>query len=161
MAMKKMTTGKQGLQLIKDFEGLRLDAYKCPAGVPTIGYGHTKGVKMGMVIDQARADDFLVEDIAPIERYLNKMGINFRQEQFDALVSWCFNLGLGNFTQSTMFKYINENRSDEEITDQIVKWVNAGGKPLVGLKRRRVAEANMWLGYDRYYLDKDNNIKKK
>ena len=161
MAMKKMTTSRKGLQLIKDFEGLRLGAYRCPAGVPTIGYGHTKGVKMGMVIDQARADDFLVEDIAPIERYLNKMGINFRQEQFDALVSWCFNLGLGNFTQSTMFKYINENRSDEEITDQIVKWVNAGGKPLVGLKKRRIAEANMWLGYDRYYLDKDNNIKKK
>jgi len=161
MAMKKMTTGKQGLQLIKDFEGLRLDAYKCPAGVPTIGYGHTKGVKMGMVIDQAMADDFLVEDIAPIERFLNCMGINFRQEQFDALASWIFNLGLGNFSHSTMFKYINENRPDEQITDQIVKWVNAGGKPLVGLRKRRIAEANMWLGYDRYYLDKDNNIKKK
>jgi lysozyme len=159
--MKKMKTGKNGLQLIKSFEGLRLDSYKCPAGVWTIGYGHTKGVKPNMVIDQSMADDYLVEDIAPIERYLNKMGINFRQEEFDALVSWIFNLGLGDFSRSTMFKYINENRPDEQITDQIVKWVNAGGKPLVGLRKRRVAEANMWLGYDRYYLDKENNIKKK
>ena len=161
MAMKKMTTGKQGLRLIKDAEGLRLDSYKCPAGVWTIGYGHTKDVKPNMEIDQARADDYLVEDIAPIEHYLNNMGFNFRQEQFDALVSWIFNLGLGNFSHSTMFKYINANRSDEDITDQMVKWVNVGKTPLLGLKRRRIAEANMWLGYDRYYLDKDNNIKKK
>jgi lysozyme len=114
-----------------------------------------------MEIDQARADDYLVEDIAPIERYLNNMGINFRQEQFDALVSWAFNLGLGNFTHSTMVKYICENRSDEEITDQMVKWVNSNGKPLSGLKRRRIAEANMWLGYEKYYLDTENNIKKR
>ena len=159
--MKKMTTGKQGLQLIKSFEGLRLDSYKCPAGVWTIGYGHTKGVKPNMVIDQSRADDYLVEDIAPIERHLNKMGINFRQEQFDALVSWIFNLGLGNFQSSTLFKKIASNAPDEEITDQIVKWVNAGRKPLLGLKKRRVAEANLWLGYERYYVDGNNNIKKK
>jgi len=156
-----MTTGKQGLRLIKDAEGLRLDSYKCPAGVWTIGYGHTKDVKPNMEIDQARADDYLVEDIAPIEHYLNNMGFNFRQEQFDALVSWIFNLGLGNFTHSTMVKYICANRSDEDITDQMVKWVNVGKSPLLGLKKRRIAEANMWLGYDRYYLDKENNIKKK
>lgn len=156
-----MTTGKQGLQLIKNFEGLRLDSYKCPAGVWTIGYGHTKGVKPNMVIDKSKADDYLVEDIAPIERHLNKMGINFRQEQFDALVSWIFNLGLGNFQSSTLSKKIVAGAPDEEITDQIVKWVNAGGKPLLGLKKRRVAEANLWLGYERYYVDGNNNIKKK
>ena len=159
--MKKMKTGKNGLQLIKSFEGLRLDSYKCPAGVWTIGYGHTKGVKPNMVIDQSMADDYLVEDIAPIERHLNKMGINFRQEEFDALVSWIFNLGLGNFQSSTLYKKILADAPDEEITDQIVKWVNAGGKPLLGLKKRRVAEANLWLGYERYYVDGNNNIKKK
>lgn len=156
-----MTTSRRGIQLIKDFEGLKLESYKCPAGVWTIGYGHTKGVKPNVVIDQMRAEDLLIEDIAPIERMLNKLGINFRQECFDALVSWNFNLGEGAFRNSTLLKKIVADAPDEEITDQIVKWVNAGGKPLVGLKRRRVAEANMFLGYDKYYLDKDNNIKKR
>jgi lysozyme len=159
--MKKMTTSRRGIQLIKDFEGLKLESYKCPAGVWTIGYGHTKGVKPNVVIDQMRAEDLLIEDIAPIERMLNKLGINFRQECFDALVSWYFNLGEGAFRNSTLLKKIVADAPDEEITDQIVKWVNAGGKPLVGLKRRRVAEANMFIGYDKYYLDKDNNIKKR
>jgi lysozyme len=159
--MKKMTCGRQGLQLIKDCEGLRLEAYKCPAGVPTIGYGHTKGVKMGQKITETQADDFLVEDIGPIERELNKLGINFRQEQFDSLVSWIFNLGQGNFNSSTMRRYITLDKGDVDITDQMVKWVNAGGKPLLGLKKRRIAEANMFLGYDKYYLDKNNNIKKR
>ena len=156
-----MTTSRNGLQLIKDFEGLRLESYKCPAGIWTIGYGHTKGVKPNVVIDQMRAEDLLIEDIAPIERMLNKLGINFRQECFDAFVSWIFNLGEGAFRNSTLLKKIVADAPDEEITDQIVKWVNAGGKPLVGLKRRRVAEANIFLGYDKYYLDKDNNIKKR
>lgn len=159
--MKKMTTSKHGLQLITSFEGLRLTAYKCPAGVWTIGYGHTKGVKQGMVIDQGKADDYLVEDIAPIERLLNDLRINFRQEQFDALVSWIFNLGASAFQRSTLYICIGTNASDEGITDQMVKWVNAAGKPLVGLKRRRIAEANMFLGYDKYYLDNKNNIQKK
>lgn len=159
--MKKMTISRKGLALIKDFEGLRLGAYLCPAGVWTIGYGHTKGVKPSQKISQEQADDFLIEDVAPVERLLNALGINFRQEQFDALVSWIFNLGSGNFVNSTMAKKIHLDGSDEEITDQMVKWVNANKKPLVGLKKRRIAEANMFLGYDKYYLDKDNNIKKK
>ena len=159
--MKKMTTSRKGLQLIKDFEGLRLAAYKCPAGVWTIGYGHTKGVKQGQVIDQMRADDMLIEDIAPIERLLNSIGINFRQEQFDALCSWIFNLGVGNFSHSTMIVRIGTNASDIEITDQLVRWIKAGGKPLKGLKRRRIAEANMFLGKEVYYLDKDDNICKR
>jgi lysozyme len=156
-----MTTSRLGLRLIKDFEGLRLGAYRCPARVWTIGYGHTKGVKQGQVITNEQADDFLVEDVAPVERLLNTMGINFRQEQFDALASWIFNLGTGNFIHSTLCKKIQAGDDDEAITDQIVKWVNANGKPLVGLMKRRIAEANMFLGYERYFLDKNNNIKKK
>lgn len=159
--MRKMRTSLQGLQLIKDFEGLRLKAYLCPAGVPTIGWGHTRGVRIGETITESQASDYLVEDIAPIEVLLNSQHINFRQEQFDALVSWIFNLGVNAFGGSTMLKYIRDNRSDEDITDQMVRWVNAGKKPLVGLKRRRIAEANMFVGYDLYYLDKNNNIKKK
>jgi lysozyme len=159
--MKKMTTSRKGLQLIKDFEGLRLGSYKCPAGVWTIGYGHTKGVRQGQVIDQMRADDMLIEDIAPIERLLNSIGINFRQEQFDALVSWIFNLGQGSFKNSTILKRIMDNADDTEIADQIIRWVYASGKILTGLKKRRIAEANMFLGYERYYLDDKNNIQKK
>ena len=156
-----MTTSVLGKRLIKDFEGLRLESYKCPAGVWTIGYGHTKGVKANMVIDQMRADDMLIEDIAPIERLLNSIGINFRQEQFDALVSWIFNLGQGSFKNSTILKRIMDNADDTEIADQIIRWVYASGKILTGLKKRRIAEANMFLGYERYYLDDKNNIQKK
>ena len=156
-----MTTSSKGLRLIKGFEGLRLESYKCPAGVWTIGYGHTKGIKPDMVIDQSKADEYLIEDIAPIERFLNALKINFRQEQFDALVSWIFNIGVGDFKGSTLFKKISADAPDEEITDQIVRWVYAGGKPLPGLKKRRIAEANMFLGYDKYYIDDKNNIKKR
>ncbi|MBQ7514495.1 MAG: lysozyme [Prevotella sp.] len=157
--MKLMTTSNKGKQLIKDYEGLRLKSYMCPAGVPTIGWGHTKGVKMGQTITEAQAEDLLVEDIAPIERLLNVLGINFRQEQFDALVSWIFNLGAGNFTNSTLCKRIMQGAADEEITDQIVKWTYSSGKQLVGLMKRRVAEANMFIGYERYKVEQSRIIK--
>lgn len=156
--MRKMTTSSEGLQLIKDFEGLRLFAYRCPAGVPTIGYGHTKGVRMGQAITEKQADDFLREDVEPVEKYLNDIGINFRQEQFDALVSWIFNLGAGNFQHSTLLKKICTDAPDGEIAEQILKWVNSNGKPLPGLKRRRIAEANMFLCTEAYRLDNNNNI---
>ena len=159
--MKKMTTSVLGKRLIKDFEGLRLTAYKCPAGVATIGWGHVKGVKMGITITERQAEDYLVEDIGPIERQLNKLGVNFRQEQFDALVSWIFNLGIGKFKASTILKKIQTDASDEDIASEFIRWIYAGGKPLPGLKRRRVAEANMFVGYKLYYLDDKNNIKKR
>ena len=158
--MKKMTTSEKGLDFIKSYEGLKLEAYKCPAGVWTIGYGTTKNVVKGMKITKEQADELFLKDIAPIERALNLLGVNFRQEEFDSLCSWIYNLGMGNFNASTMKKRIVADAPDLEITDQMVKWVNAGGTPLLGLKRRRVAEANMWLGREVYYLDKNNNIKR-
>ena len=157
--MKLMKTSNQGKNLIKEAEGLRLDAYRCPAGVPTIGWGHTKGVKIGQHITLAEAEDLLVEDIAPIERLLNGLKINFRQEQFDALVSWIFNLGEGKFKGSTMYRRILEDARDEEITDQMVKWINASGRPLPGLMKRRVVEANLFIGYDRYKVNNGKIIK--
>ena len=157
--MKLMKTSNKGKNLIKEAEGLRLEAYLCPAGVPTIGWGHTKGVKMGQHITLAEAEDLLVEDIAPIERLLNGMGINFRQEQFDALVSWIFNLGSGAFRGSTMHKRIVEDARDEEITDQMVQWVKASGRPMPGLLKRRVAEANLFIGYERYKVNNNRIIK--
>lgn len=157
--MRMMTTSNQGKNLIKEAEGLRLEAYLCPAKVPTIGWGHTKGVKLGQHITVQQAEDMLVEDIAPIERLLNGLKINFRQEQFDALVSWIFNLGEGKFKGSTMYKRIIANAKDEEITDQLVKWINAADRPLPGLMKRRVAEANLFLGYEKYKIVKGKIIK--
>ncbi len=157
--MRLMKTSNQGKNLIKEAEGLRLDAYRCPAGVPTIGWGHTKGVKMGQRITLAMAEDLLVEDLSPIERLLNGLKINFRQEQFDALVSWIFNLGAGNFKGSTMYKRILEDAKDEEVTDQLVKWTYSGKQQLPGLMKRRVAEANLFLGYERYKVNNGKIIK--
>lgn len=112
-----------------------------------------------MSITQKQAEEFLKSDIKPIERLLNGMGINYTQNQFDALTSWIFNLGEGNFKKSTMYKNIVARKSDIEITDQMVKWYNAGGRPLAGLMRRRVAEANMFLGKN-IYSTNGINIKK-
>lgn len=156
-----MTLSQTGIDFIKKFEELKLYAYRDSVGVPTIGYGHTNGVYMGMAITQKQAEDLFKEDIIPIEKMLNGMGINFRQGQFDALCSWIFNLGIGKFNNSTLKGYISEKKSDIDIANQIIRWVNAGGKPLLGLKRRRCAEANMWLGRDVYYVDAKGQICKR
>lgn len=159
MTLMKIST--KGIELIKKFEGCKLFAYRDSVGIATIGYGHTKNVKMGMSITQQQAEAFLKEDVAPIEKVLNSLNINFTQGQFDSLISFCYNLGLGNFKSSTMYKYIVERKSDLEITQQMVKWHNAGGKPLLGLKKRRCAEGNLFLGKDTYYVDTAGNIKRK
>ena len=157
--MTLMKTSNQGKDLIKEAEGLRLEAYLCPAKKPTIGWGHTKGVKLGQHITVQQAEDMLIEDIAPIERLLNGLKINFRQEQFDALVSWIFNLGVGNFKSSTMYKLIFADARDEEITDSLIRWTYSGKQQLPGLMKRRVAEANLFIGYERYKVNKDKIIK--
>lgn len=143
--MKLMTISKDGLELIKKYEGLRLKAYKCPAGIPTIGYGHTNGVTMGMEISQSVAEKYLLEDIAPIERALNALHINLRQGQFDALVSFIFNLGQGSFNESTLKKKILASAPDSEICAEFKKWNKAGGKVLAGLVKRREDEARTWV----------------
>ena len=156
-----MKISQKGIDLIKKFEGCKLYAYRDSVGVLTIGWGHIKNVKAGMAITQQQANEFLKDDIKPIETFLNGMGINYTQGQFDSLTSFIFNLGQGNFKSSTMYKYIVAKKSDLDITDQMVKWHNAGGKPLLGLKKRRCEEANMFLGRETYYVDSLGNIKKK
>lgn len=159
-----MKTSQQGIDLIKSFEGCKLTAYK-PVQTEkyyTIGYGHYGAdVHSGMKITQAEAEELLKNDIAPIERLLNALGINFAQRQFDALCSWIYNLGAGSFNKSTLKKNIVGGKDDISITDQMAKWFYAGGKPLLGLKRRRIAECNMFLGKERYYLSSNGNILKK
>ena len=135
----------KGVRLICSFEGLELRAYLCPAGVWTIGIGHTKDVKKGDVITKEQAIQYFKDDVRPIEDYLNKLNICETQGQFDALVSFIFNLGVGNFRKSTLLKEIKNKASDDEICAQFRRWVYAGGKKLNGLVRRREAECSLWI----------------
>lgn len=141
-----MKTSERGLALIRQFEGLRLAAYKCPADVPTIGYGTTKGVKMGMTIDKAEAERLLRDDVARFEQYVDKLvTVPLTQGQFDALVSFCYNLGPANLEQSTLLKYLNTGLY-ADAASQFMRWNKAGGKVLAGLTARRAAEKSLFEG---------------
>lgn len=141
MANRKI--GQAGLALIKQFEGCRLTAYQCSAGVWTIGYGHTAGVYKGMKITQAQADAFLKQDIAKFEKYINNPSYvqftdKLNQNQFDALVSFAFNLGQGNVKKLCVGRNINQ------IPSAMRQYCKAAGKTLPGLQRRRKAEAALY-----------------
>lgn len=145
---EKMGISEEGKNLIKKFEGCELDAYKCAAGVWTIGYGHIKTAVEGMKIDQATANELFDEEIAEYENYVNTaVNVPLSQNQFDALVSWVFNLGNGNLNASTMLKVINSG-DHAGVPAQIKRWNKAGGKVLDGLIRRREAEALLYEGKD-------------
>lgn len=136
-----MNISQEGLSLIKKFEGCELEAYKCAAGVWTIGYGSTKGVKQGDTISQEDADKLLLHEMKEYETYVNDMvNVDLTQNQFDALVSWVFNLGPANLAASTLLKVLNA-KDYEGVPAQIKRWNKAGGKVLQGLIRRREAEA--------------------
>ena len=126
---------------LKKMEGCRLEAYKDSAGVWTIGYGHTQGVKAGDKITPAQAEDYLRQDLARFEAEANATKNITTQGRFDAIVDFCYNLGIGNFRSSTLRKYLMANRPTWEIQEQFLKWVNAGGKKLGGLVSRRIWEA--------------------
>lgn len=130
---------------IQEFEGLRLTAYKCPAGVWTIGYGHTKGVKMGQTITKAQAETLLRGDLLPCEEYVRGLNLELTQGQFDALVDFCFNLGTAALQRSTLLQKIRTKADEQTIRGEFAKWVNAGGVRLPGLVKRRAWEA------DRYF----------
>lgn len=137
MANKRI--GQAGLALIKQYEGCRLAAYRCAAGVWTIGYGHTAGIHSGMTITQAQADAYLRQDIAKFEGYVNNPAYvpiteQLNQNQFDALVSFAFNLGTGNLWK------LCKGRTAAQIARTMPNYNKAAGKVLAGLKRRRAAE---------------------
>ena len=143
-----MRTGRDGVELIRHFEGCRFDAYLCPAGVWTIGYGHTADVKEGDSIDQEAAEAFLIEDLEKFEQAVMRLvEVPLTQQQFDALVSWTFNLGAGNLAESTLLRKLN-NYQYAEVPEQMMRWVRAGGKVLDGLVRRRAAEAALFQNKD-------------
>lgn len=141
-------TGQAGKNLIKEFEGYRASAYLCPAGVWTIGYGTTKingkKVASGMKITTDEADMFLEQDLKDFEDAINRLvSVELTQKQFDALVAFVYNVGVGNFKKSTLLKKINAGLFDEA-AEQFLKWDKANGKQLSGLTRRRNAEMKLF-----------------
>jgi lysozyme len=150
--MKITSTSTAGLNLIKSFEGLMLKPYKCSAGVPTIGYGNTfyeSGKKVSMsdaVITESRATELLAWSIKKFEQYVDSYcRDDISQNQFDALVSFCYNLGPANLKSSTLLKKVNKDPNDPTIRAEFLKWNKAGGRALKGLTRRREAEANLYF----------------
>jgi lysozyme len=136
-----MKISQEGLSLIKRFEGCRLESYKCSANVLTIGYGHTSGVKETDTITQDEADKLLQEDVEQFEKYVDdNVTVELGQSQFDSLVAWTFNLGVGNLRESTMLKKLN-NEDYKSVPSEMKRWNKAGGKTLDGLIRRRKAES--------------------
>lgn len=140
-----MRTSGRGINLIKQHEGLRLEAYRCPAGVFTIGYGHTAGVRRGDVIDAQRAEQLLAEDLRGVEAIVSRECPGVNQNQFDALVSFTFNVGSGNFLKSTLLKCVKANPENVNIRYEFSRWNKANGMVLSGLIRRRKAESDLYF----------------
>lgn len=135
-----MRISKAGLNLIKRFEGCSLTAYTCAAGVWTIGYGHTNGVKKGQKISKTQANEYLKADVRRFEKAVDALGRKWSQGQYDALVSFAFNCGEGNL------KTLCKGRTAKVIAEKMVLYCKAGGKVNQGLKDRREAERRMFLG---------------
>ena len=153
-----MKVSERGRDMITAFEGLELKAYKCPAGVWTIGVGHTgdvygQPVKRGMTITREQAEWLLARDLEPIERYLGNQpfAARLKQCQFDALASFIFNVGRGAFETSTMRRKLCLAAADEEVAEEFGRWVFATVKgkkvELAGLVSRREQERARFLGY--------------
>ena len=139
-----MKATNYALLLIKSFEQLRLNSYLCPAGRWTIGYGHTEGVNRGMLITEKTADAFLQQDIRNAEHSINQMGADLTQEQFDALVSFVFNVGVQAFNVSTIRKKILRDPNDPSIADEFRRWIYAGNEKMPGLIKRREQEIKLY-----------------
>ena len=140
-----MKTSNKGIDLIKKHEGFRSKAYRCSANVLTIGFGHTLNVKATDVITLDEAESFLRQDVEFAENEVNRHNLNINQNQFDALVSFVFNLGVGNFARSTLLRKIKSNPNDPTIRKEFERWIYAGGKVLIGLVRRRKEEAELYF----------------
>ena len=147
-----MRISKNGLDLIKKYEGLKLEPYLCPANVPTIGYGATYYLDERKVsMDDSKITELYAEELLlsmltryekGVERYVQ---VEINQNQFDALVSFAYNLGLGALKESTLLKKVNSNPCDENISYQFNRWTKAGGKELSGLVKRRKEEGHLYF----------------
>ncbi len=151
--MKITKISQNGINLIKSFEGFRSKPYLCSANVPTVGYGSTyypNGKKVTLN-DQPITEEYAVQLLSTMLDTYEKAVDSYcrddiNQDQFDALVSFVYNLGNGSLKSSTLLKKLNVNPNDPTIRDEFMKWVNGGGKKLPGLVRRREAEANLYFG---------------
>ena len=134
------------MALTKSFEGCRLQTYRDVRGIPTIGYGHTGAdVHMGMEIDQAQADAYLLEDIQTAVRAVNALvHVPVSQNQFDAMVDFTYNVGQGNFRASTLLVKVNAG-DFAGAAGEFIRWDKAGGQVVAGLLRRREAERDLFL----------------
>ncbi|MDG3582060.1 lysozyme [Galbibacter pacificus] len=146
-----MKVSKKGIQAIKKHEALRLCPYLCPSEIPTIGYGNTfyeDGRKVALnddCISEERANRLFLYVLYGFEQYVNqKVTKTLLQGQFDALVSFCYNVGKGAFASSTLLKKVNVNPFDENIKYQFSRWNKSNGKVLKGLVKRRKEEAEMY-----------------
>ena len=147
-----MKSSNNGIRLIQEFEGLRLTSYLCSAGVPTIGYGATyyadgSKVKLGQTITRDQANQLLKDHLKEFEGsvigLLNTTKVN--QNQFDALVSFTYNLGAGNLAKSQLLRFVKLNPNDPRIAAEFAKWNRAGGNVVTGLVRRRKKEAQLYF----------------
>ena len=140
-----MNISQNGIDLIKRFEGCRLEAYKCPAGVWTIGYGHTAGVKKGDKISQELAEVYLKKDLyIRCTQVSNLVKVPLTQNQFDALLSLEYNIGITYFKSSTLLRLLNQGKYNDA-ANQFDRWVYANKKKLAGLVKRRAAEKALFL----------------
>ncbi len=143
--------GKKGLELIKRFEGFRATPYLCPGGIWTIGYGTTNRVNKDTApVSKEDAEMLLREDLTSITNELNRiLPDSLNQNQYDAICSFCYNLGIFNFEQSTLRKVIErEPDNHERIRKEFMRWVNVNGKKMNGLIKRREAEADLYCNGD-------------
>lgn len=141
--MNDYNLSERGLEMIKSLEGLRLTAYKCAAGVWTIGYGHTAGVRAGMTISKGQAEDLLMKDLEPIVKHV-RLYNGLTQGMFDALVSFIFNVGMGAWLDSTIRKEVIKNPWSANVGYQMLRWVHVKGVIINGLVMRRERERRFY-----------------
>lgn len=142
-----MKSSQRLKQMIMKFEGFCPNAVKCPAGVWTYGFGHTAGVKQGMSITRPEAEALLEKEIEEFEVLIRPLlaGVALNQNQYDAIVSFAYNVGVGALKSSTLLRKVKANPVDPLIRNEFLKWVYAAGKKLQGLVNRRTAEANLYF----------------
>ena len=139
-----MKASKKLINAVKGLEGLRLKTYYDATGVATIGWGHTRGVNIGQVITEAEAERLLEQDLWEAGRFANTIPELDTQGRYDAVVDFIFNLGVGSFKRSTLYKRILHHAPDRVIQDEFRRWVYAGKTKLPGLVKRREWEAQRW-----------------
>ena len=140
-----MKTTEILIEKLMEMEGLRLEAYRDAAGVLTIGYGHTKGVREGDRISAYWAKELLREDVEEVAKNVLSLGVARTEGQLDALTSFAFNVGFGRLCRSTLLKTIRRRGSRNQIKRQFKRWVYADGKRLRGLEKRREWEAKRFF----------------